>query len=100
MSPANQIIEDSFEKARTAFFGNATATPPQNESPAERPKTQKDTSPEEARPKAQASTNDGWPTVPPNHAKVELGVPHPSRSLERVEAYEFLLRFSSPGTSN
>jgi hypothetical protein len=52
MSAANQIIEDSFEKARAAFFGTPTATPLQNASPAERPKTQKDTSPEDARPKA------------------------------------------------
>ena len=52
MSPANQIIEDSFEKARAAFFGTPTATPLQNESPAERPKTQIDTSPEDGQPKA------------------------------------------------
>ncbi len=51
MSPANQIIEDSFEKARAAFFGTATATPLQNESSVERPQTQKDSSPEDARPK-------------------------------------------------
>jgi hypothetical protein len=51
MSPANQIIEDSFEKARAAFFGTANTTPLQNEAPTERPKAQIDASPEDAQPK-------------------------------------------------
>lgn len=57
MAPANRITEDSFEKARAAFFGTAVSTPLQSESPAERPKAPKDTSPEDARPQAVSLAN-------------------------------------------
>lgn len=52
MASANRMTEDSFEKARAAFFGTAISTPLESESPLERTKTPKDTSPEDARPKA------------------------------------------------
>jgi hypothetical protein len=42
MTPSNPMTEDSFEKARAAFFGTAIATPLQDESVAECPETQKD----------------------------------------------------------
>lgn len=52
MSASDRMTEDSFEKARAAFFGTPIATPLQNESPAECPKTQKDGSREDGRAKA------------------------------------------------
>lgn len=47
MTPSNPMTEDSFDKARAAFFGTASTTPLQDESLAESPETQKDTSRED-----------------------------------------------------
>jgi hypothetical protein len=51
MTPSNRITEDSFEKARAAFFGTTITPPLQNEPQAESPKAQKDTSREDGRSK-------------------------------------------------
>ncbi len=52
MTPSDGMTEDSFEKARAEFFGTAITPPLQNESPAECPKSQTDTSREDGRTKA------------------------------------------------
>ena len=52
MTASTPMMEDSFEKARTAFFGTATATPRATKPLTGFPKAQKDTSRENGQSKS------------------------------------------------
>ena len=48
MTEPDSMVEDSFEKARAAFFGTEIATPRPTEPPTEFPKMQNDSSRKDA----------------------------------------------------